>query len=195
MANENFAMKTVQTIRSLRTDKSLLTSLLPVSAMWQYAICGATEIWMNEINMRNNFDLAHGTLEISTPVFILFFLKPYSLKVQSICMKLCITLTCWPHLSGNLKSTFIQMCSARWGLALHNPSKCSIWREGLELFESSESSLACGEAADIRGELLKVFTQGTQKSENLLIYMAWNHLADELRRFLSTWPCLSLLCF
>lgn len=62
------------------------------------------------------------------------------LKLQSICMQLWITLTCRPHLSAHLKPTFIQMRSPRWRLTLNNPSKCSIWRNGLALFESSEAA-------------------------------------------------------
>lgn len=137
--------------RSQSTDKSLLTSLLPVSTVWQYAICGVTATSIDEMNMKNNF-WCKEVCKISCCIFIYFCLfsyECYSSNVPSICMQLCITLTCWPHLSVNLKSTFIQMCSVRWRLTLHNPSKCSIWREGLELFESSESSLACGEAVDI----------------------------------------------
>lgn len=111
------------------------------------------------------------------------FLKCCGFKVQSICMQLCITLTRWPHLSVNLKSTFIQMCSVRWRLTLHNPSKCSIWREGLELFESSESSLACGEA----GEAFESFNPGN----NLFIHLAWQYFSqpDLVFLFSNTTAC------
>lgn len=45
---------------SAQEKNSPLTSLLPVTVIWQYAKCGATR--MNEINMKNNLDLTHGSL-------------------------------------------------------------------------------------------------------------------------------------
>lgn len=60
-ANENFVCNEDSLYnRSQSTDKSLLTSLLPVSAIWQYAICGVTATWLNEINMKNYLDLVQG---------------------------------------------------------------------------------------------------------------------------------------
>lgn len=112
---------------------------------------------LNQINMKNIFRFGAGKLFFFPPSLPHHphFWSAGASKCRSICMQLCITLTRWPHLSVNLKSTFIQMCSARWRLTLHNPSKCSIWREGLELFESSESSLACGEQGAESVESLK----------------------------------------
>lgn len=108
------------------------------------AKCDVIATWINPINMRSILDLvAHSGLQNYTQRL----LKCDSFKIQSICMQLCITLTCRPHLSVYLKSTFIQMCSVQWRLTLHNPSKYYIWREGLELFESSESCPACGREA------------------------------------------------
>lgn len=120
-----------------------------------------------------------------------FLWECYSLRTcESICMQLCITLTHWPHLSVNLKSTFIQMCSARWRLTLHNPSKCSIWREGLELFESSESSLACGGAADIREEAVESFHPGNRKKKKSweIYWCIWHEITSQ-KVF-----CLRLTC-
>lgn len=136
--------------------------------MWQYAKCGATRV--NEFKVNKNLDMTHWNLVkfLCTFLFVL-----YSLKLQSICMQLWITLTRWPHLSVYLKSTFIQMCSARWRLTLHNPSKCSVWSEGLVLLESSESSLAYGEAADIRGEAVESFHPGNKKKQKKNGKLCW----------------------
>lgn len=130
-----------------------------------------------------------------TTFFKFFSWECYSLRTcRSICMQLCITLTRWPHLSVNLKSTFIQMCSARWRLTLHNPSKCSIWREGLELFESSESSLACGGAADIREEAVESFHPGSggKKKKVEKSTDVYGTKSPRRKSFVSVWPALSL---
>lgn len=129
----------------------------------QYAICSVTATWIEKLVWENNFHLLHGSLKNSTTQFC----KCDDFKVRSICIQLCITLTCRPHLPVNLKSTFIQMCSVRWRLTLHNPSKCSIWRERLEIFESSERRLACREAVE------KVLAQGikTKKIEKVYWYI------------------------
>lgn len=48
IANENLACNEDSLYnRAQSGDKSLLTSLPPVSAAWQYAICGVTAIWTN----------------------------------------------------------------------------------------------------------------------------------------------------
>ena len=145
------------------------------------AKCKMTATCINPINMRNILDLvAHRSLQNYTPPF----LKCDSFKIQSICMQLCITLTCWPHLSVYLKSTFIQMCSVQWRLTLHNPSKYYIWRERLELFESSESSPACGGEAQI---LDKFESRGTKTFIFIFYrYSIWHEIS------LSVWPCRSL---
>lgn len=64
MENENFAVCNEDSLynESQYKDKSLLTSLLPVSAIRQYAIRGATAASVNEINMENNLDLVQGSL-------------------------------------------------------------------------------------------------------------------------------------